>query len=146
MKARAMVAWSIPVAAFLAIAFLAGCNSILHGKKRIDRTNYNRSTCERWLGEAERRTGLMYKGEGINVIAYPGTHRLTGGAWGNAAGYGAYCQGGGDRQYITLYTDPATGLEGDEEGIHEMAHAVLWSHGITGHPAQYAALFALWRD
>ena len=107
--------------------------------------NYDKGECERALEEAEKRLGLKYAGKGITVIAQKG-ESMGGGFWGllktnTAAGI----TGGAKRQTIYLYTDPQ-GAERRNELLHEMAHAVLFSHGEQGHPPQYRKLFEHWYD
>ena len=137
--------------ALLALCMLSGgCNSLFHDRDRVDDTHgYNKAECEGWLNEAERRIqtvrpGWSYQGDGINVYPHPGTRRRPTGEWTDDKNRGAYTEGGSDRQYVHLFTDPVTGAETAEEGIHEMGHCVLWSHGISGHPAEFAHLFVLW--
>jgi len=124
-----------------AVDIWAGCAT--HAPKgRIVQTNYDRPACEAALAQAEAITGLRYAGDGIRVTATKG-NKQVGAAW-TKDNVGAKTTGGKDRQYISLYTDPA-GREQPSELLHEMGHAVLWSHGIYGHPAKYAHLFLNWR-
>lgn len=148
---QAAVAHVMLVLGMLALVVAgAGCRTWFHDKDRVDDTHgYSKAECEGWLGEAERRIGSVtpgrtYKGDGIDVYPHPGTKRTASGHWTDDKGRGAYVEGGSRRQYVHLFTDPATGLETAEEGVHEMGHCVLLSHGISGHPREYAHLFMGW--
>ena len=107
--------------------------------------NYDKGECERALAEAEKRLGMKYAGKGIIVIAQKG-ESMGGGFWGiRKTNTAAGISGNGRKQTIYLYTDPK-GAERWNELLHEMAHAVLFSHGQQGHPPQYRKLFENWYD
>ncbi|MBU4459194.1 MAG: hypothetical protein KJ579_01395 [Verrucomicrobia bacterium] len=141
-----LAASRLGVSLLLCGLFAAGCSSMFQSRERIGDTHgYSKGQCEAWLAEAEKRLGLKYAGDGIAVYVHQGTKRSASGAWCDANGRGAWTEGGSERQYVHLVVDPATGQETGEEGVHEMAHPVLWSHGVSGHPAKYAHLFLNWR-
>ena len=126
------------------VLLLCGCNSLFHDRDRIDDTHgYPKAEVEGWLNEAERllctvTPGMTYDGEGINVYPHAGV-KFVRGHWVDAYSRGAYTQGGSERQYVHLFTDPH-GREQAVEGVHEMIHCVLLSHGISGIPTIYSHL------
>lgn len=112
----------------------------------LDVVRYDRGECERALAEAERRLAMQYAGDGVVVTANPGTTIENGAAVRPGTRLGAVTTGGSRRQFIALYVDPKTHKETWEELVHEMAHAVLFSHDRNGHPPEYAGRFIFWRN
>ena len=114
-------------------------------KIRIVRVkDYDKDECERALVEAEKRLGMTYAGRGIAVVAKPG--KPVNGVYADPSGkMDAGADGGRTYQTVYLWVGP-NGRESFEIVVHEMAHAVLFSHGTRGHPAQYRRQFLRWYD
>jgi hypothetical protein len=142
---RSAFAVALSIAAIAATA--ASCAE--HLPRQVTQIPRPRITSEshRLIAEMERCTGLKWKGQTLRIILRESDYQdANGHCWRSEGPHLIGARTLGDRHQETCFFACPGGEVPQPIARHEMLHVLLLSHGITGHPPEYARCAPFWKD